>query len=213
MSGAALMLLPEAEARLAAATAVDEVKLLRDHAQTVWDLVKRQRRGLAVQNRVAEFKLRSERKLGNLLADRVEPRGRCLRDETTGEMRGATRTLPEGVTATQAHRWRRAASVPEDRFEAWMAETRERDGELTSAGLLALAAVDDQPEDNEPDPPDNDKNDEGGDDNAHDKYARQLVMTFDAGTHARVVKWLSDLGQEFGTSNHSTTLVALMTRR
>lgn len=216
MSGAALMVLPEAEAALAAVHTVPEVKVLLDQAKVIGDLAKRQRRGLDVQNRVAEFKLRCERKLGRLLAEQVAARGRCLRDEITGEMRGAARTLPGGVTPTQSHRYQRAASVPEHLFQDWMAETRERDGELTSAGLLALAA---------PSPPDGATDDDAGvnpgpltsaqpaGDELPRGYAQRLILTFDEDTHRRIVRWLTDLGREFGTSNPSTTLVALMNRR
>src|SRR5207248_1605451 len=91
--------------------------------------------GLEQQNDAAEFKLRCERRLGELLAVTVRHEGGRPNSNGTLPFRG----LPEGVSKMQSSRWQREASVPEHLFEAWMAETREKGGELTTTGLLALA--------------------------------------------------------------------------
>jgi len=209
-----------AEATLAAATAVDEVKLLRDQASTVVHYARRQRRSLEALNRWAEIKLRCERKLGRALAERAEPRGRWLREETTGEMRGATATLPAGITKIQSLRYRRAASVPEDKFVTWMAEKRTNDEELTTAGLLALATPTEPDDSSRPvfdiEPvaaPADATSDTVSDTDPTGGYPRRLILTFNVETHAQVERWLADLGRAFGTSNPSTTLVALMNGR
>ncbi len=136
--GTALMRVSDACRILAAANTIDEIKLLRDQASTFQEFVRAQKLGLDKQNDAAEIKLRAERKLGELLAD-TKARGRCLRDEGTGKILGAARTLPDGITDTQSHRWQRCALVPEENFIVWVERIRAAGEELTSKGLYDLA--------------------------------------------------------------------------
>jgi hypothetical protein len=118
----------------------NEVRQLKDKAEAARQYAKRQL-SLEAQNDATETKLRCERWLGAWLKripDRE--RGRCERDATTGQVRGATRTLPDDITASKSSRWRQAAALPEAEFESWLTRVREDGGELTSAELLRVAA-------------------------------------------------------------------------
>jgi hypothetical protein len=132
----ALVALSAAQQMLATVKTITEAKVLRDQFAALEDWVRRQRRGHETQLAAAEWKLRCERKLGDLLAALTR---RTLHDARTGRRQGSSRSLPCGITWTESHRWQRAASVPEPTFEEWLAQTREAGGDLTSAGLRALA--------------------------------------------------------------------------
>ena len=45
-----------------------------------------------------------------------------------------------GIEQQRSSRWQRLAAVPEERFDRWLADTRAIGGEVTEAGLFALAA-------------------------------------------------------------------------
>ena len=58
----------------------------------------------------------------------------------TGQIRGSERTLPDGVSAKQAHEWRKAACrcpSPRPEFQAWVKHTREVGGELVTCSRPA----------------------------------------------------------------------------
>jgi hypothetical protein len=222
MSATAEMLpLSAARQALAMAETVPEVKLLRDQAATFQDYVRRQRLGLEKQNEVAEIKLRCERKLGDLLEATVHHQGGRPPANSHGAL--PFRGLPEGVTKMQSHRWQHEARVPEHVFEAWMAETREKGHELTTAGLLALAGPVREDRDGA-----NDDDDLGvgghagtgtepivtetgtGSSGGTGGYPRTMMLTFEVETHKEVVKRLRSLEPRFTTTNHSDTILALL---
>jgi hypothetical protein len=51
------------------------------------------------------------------------------------------RTLPEGVMKIQSYRWQREAKLDEAIFEEYIADTKSKGQELTTAGLLHLENV------------------------------------------------------------------------
>ena len=108
-----------AREELASAQTIGEVKVLRDRYEDD-------------QSATAEIKLRAERRLGAMLKEIVVPRG------NHGGVRGASRSLPEGITQKQSHQWQRMAAVPEDDFERWIFDCRASGVELTRSGLLRL---------------------------------------------------------------------------
>jgi phage N-6-adenine-methyltransferase len=119
---------------LAEARSVDEVKDVRDRAEALRLYMKQAGHGLEMQNDVAEIKLRAERRAGELLEENVSPGNPQFRHD------GGIGRIPEGISESQSSRWQREASVPEARFEQYVAETRGDGGELTSVGLLRIAA-------------------------------------------------------------------------
>ena len=121
------------------ARTLSDVKQLRDQAAVIRNYIRQQNFGREQMNACAEFKLDCERKMGRMLKEMGVSRHRPLRDETTGELRGAEPTLPEGITPIQSHRYQREAAVPDAEYAAWVERTTTEDGELTTKGLLALA--------------------------------------------------------------------------
>ena len=119
---------------LALAHDLDEVKDIRDKAEALRMYAKQARLGLHDQNRMAEIKLRAERRAGELLAETVRPGNPQLSHDAI------IRTLPKGVSLSQSSRWQRIAAIPQDEFEQHIEDIRETDNrELTTASALRLS--------------------------------------------------------------------------
>ena len=127
-----------AERMLAEATTFHQKKDLRDKSDAIHLYVKRQGHGLRVQNRAAAFKLRAERDCGIWLRENGREQGQ--RDETFQPERFAPPTLSDlGISYTASHRWQAIASVPEEKFEEYLAQAETTQEEITSAGAYRLA--------------------------------------------------------------------------
>lgn len=117
---------------LAVATKIDEVKQVRDQAEALRLYIKQQHGSLIMQNQCAEIKLRSERRAGELLAEKIQPGG----DRRSGS-RSHDETLKEiGINKSQSSRWQAIATMPETKFEQHLAQTQAEGEELTTAGVL-----------------------------------------------------------------------------
>lgn len=132
MTQSSLALVSKARMALEQAKTIDDVKDLRDKAEAVRQYAKQAGESLEVQNAAAEVKLRAERKAGEMLAEMEKHNG-------DPRLQGATRLSDLGIEKTQSHRWQRAASVPADEFEHYIADALDGGRELTSSGLLKLA--------------------------------------------------------------------------
>lgn len=217
---------PVAEARriIQAATSVPEVKVLRDQAALAQDAWKHEaaqelmgrREAFKLMQGAAEVKLVAERKLGAMLSE-VTPRGRWLRDEITGQVRGATRSLPKGISPIQSLRWRRVAAVPEPVFEKWLADTIAADEEITQAALLRLAqpfinkgedGLDLNGDDcDEADDQDDDDTDDADDDQDDTSSQTQRVSLFPTKAgHERLLARCETLKGIYGTSDLTSTI-------
>lgn len=137
----------KARVALEQARTIDEVKLVRDQAEALRLYVKQQGESLAMQNNIAEIKLRSERRAGELLRGMDMNRG--ARWQPTEQSGGNTMLPPDcsppcladlGISKMQSSRWQLEASLPEESFEQHVAEVKARGEELTSASLLQLAS-------------------------------------------------------------------------
>jgi len=137
--------LEEAARTLAELKSVDEVKSIRDKAEVMRVYVKQAKLGLESQNYAAEIKLRAERRAGELLRE-LEPRKNSL------DNLNSPSNFPEGssrpklkdlnITEKQSANWQKIAVLPEERFEAHIAETKEAGEELTTASVLRVAQSD-----------------------------------------------------------------------
>jgi len=123
-----------ARTALAEAKSIPDVKKIRDQASTIEHYMKRQRYSLEAIADASELKLRAERRLGELLAASTVAGG----NRALGQEHPA-RSLPEGVTKVQSHRWQTVAGVPEADFEAHVADVREQQVSLTTAGVMRVA--------------------------------------------------------------------------
>ncbi len=130
---AQLAYLDEATRALAAATAVEDVKDVRDKAAALARYYRQRGQSVEAHASAVTLTRRAERRLGALLAETVRPGG------DTRLPLSQRATLPADITRSQSSRWQRIASVPDPAFEAYLAAGRENPDRLTSAGLLRLA--------------------------------------------------------------------------
>jgi hypothetical protein len=121
-----------AKRALAEAKSVDEVKQVRDQAEALRLYVKQQGESLEMQNAVAEIKLRAERKAGDLLATMPKHNG----DPRSHDV---TRLADLGIGKMKSSRWQMEATIPEQDFDQFVHQTKEKGEELTSRALLDLA--------------------------------------------------------------------------
>jgi len=117
-----------------------EVKDIRDRAEALRGYAKARGESLLVQNEFAEVKLIAERRAGEMLAgmERVAPSDTLLRGSVM-EPRDKPTLSDLGIGKKQSHRWQLEASVSEEAFLRYVAETKAENEELTSAGLLGIA--------------------------------------------------------------------------
>jgi hypothetical protein len=101
----------------------------RDRASACVEALKRCRAGLETQNTAAEFKIRLERVLGELLGE-APPRGRPTKNAGRPQ-------LPE-INRRDASRLRKMAAVPEGDVVAYCHTCNEEGLEITSAGIVRL---------------------------------------------------------------------------
>lgn len=198
------------------------VKHLRDQAEVIHQLFKRQR-ARSKSFLFAEIKLSAERKLGLMLSE-TTPRGRWLRDESTGALRGATRSLPEGITSIQSFRWRAIAAVPEDVFRDWVAAKKADDEELTQADLLRVAEkfikssqdkLDLNGGDDEIDQDgcgDEDGDEDEDEDEDSSGYTRQLILRTTVQEREELVARCRRLQDVYGTADITSTVVECVRR-
>jgi hypothetical protein len=111
-----------------AAYEVDEVKDIRDKARAM-EVYLRQARNTEAERRACEIRLRAERKAGALLAERDKNRGGG--EAGVGRAGGMRSDAPTtlsglGISKQQSANWQRLAAVPEDEFEAALADPDEK---------------------------------------------------------------------------------------
>ncbi len=136
----ALIKLEGAVRMLAEAGTLEEVKHVHDLAQAAAVYARAARLGLEAQNSAAEIKIRAERKAGEMLAGLEKSQGARsdLTFTSVGKSYGDYRAvLEETDTPYQtATRWQKIAALPEDKFEHYIAATKDERAELTTAGVL-----------------------------------------------------------------------------
>jgi hypothetical protein len=131
-----LVLLDTASRALAEAHTIDEIRDIRDRAEAVRCYARSAALGLQVQNHAAEVKLQAERKAGKMLCG-LRMRGG---DRKSNRYHGQLKLADIGVSQTQSKRWQKEASVPAEVFREYIAAANEAGRELTTRGLLRLAA-------------------------------------------------------------------------
>ena len=123
---------------LTKATTVAEVKNFHDKAEAMRAYAKNVNAGLEAQNRCAEWKIRCERRGGQMLIDMAERGER--RGDGRKRLHDDTVSLEElGTDKTQSHRWQLLARTDEAEFEAELATCIEAGNELTSALMYRSA--------------------------------------------------------------------------
>jgi len=133
----ALIRYDAARRALAAAHRVDEVKAIRDKAEAVRVYAK-QAGDYDLQNQACEIRIRAERRAGELLVDMQTSGERQAKERGRPKKVSSPTTLPKlGITRDQSSKWQRLARMIDDAtFDKAVAQAKEHDGELTTAGLL-----------------------------------------------------------------------------
>ncbi len=128
----------QARSALERARTIDEVKDIRDKAEALRLYTRQAGESLEMQNMCAEIKLRAERRAGELLREMEKHEGG--NPNLSQDVTGSPPTLSDlGIGRMQSSRWQAIADIPEETFEAHLAETVSSGKELTSAGALKLA--------------------------------------------------------------------------
>lgn len=122
---------------LARADSLGEIKEIRDQAEALRKYAQDAKAGLELQNRVAELKLRAERRAGEIL------RSMSLRggDRKSGTQHARLGLDKLGISKNQSARWQKETLVPEEDFRRFVAAAKAGEMELTTASLLRLAAA------------------------------------------------------------------------
>jgi N6-adenosine-specific RNA methylase IME4 len=138
-----LMLLSKAERALVEAKTVDEVKDYRDKAAAVKAYAKKAKLGQKLVVEAAVVKLRAERRLGEILQSIDFAHGTPGNQYTGPQASTEEKTQPIrlrdlGITKSDSSRSQRAANLPADLFERYIADNVQTQREPTMAGLLRL---------------------------------------------------------------------------
>lgn len=123
-----LALLDRARQALAEARAVPELAELRDQAAAMARYLARKCGAEEAARHATEIRLRAERRIGEMLAETVQPGG------SPEALSSGSTKLPSTVTRDQSSKWQRIASLPEPVFEEALAKP-----EPTTAALVKLA--------------------------------------------------------------------------
>jgi N6-adenosine-specific RNA methylase IME4 len=132
--GQPLITIDAALQALASATTPDELITLANQAAALQVYAKRAKLGMVAQNRCAEFRLRAERKLGELLTTTPRPHGR---PKSVPQENTFPSLSDLGVPDRKiSHRAQRIAAVPVEEFEEYLRTAHEREWEITTRLLL-----------------------------------------------------------------------------
>lgn len=140
MSGnhkAPVVRISEVERALELATSLNEVKDIRDKAEALRIYSRRAGDSLDLQNRIAEIRIRAERRAGEILSRMDKNEGGRPSKNSSHDERGFAATLKElGISYSQSSRWQLIAHIPKEEFERHIQEVKSADKELTSAGVM-----------------------------------------------------------------------------
>jgi len=115
---------------------VEDAKSARDQFEALRYAARQAGAALELQNQCALGKLQAERRAGALLA---------AMPKAVNQHGGPNTLSGAGITYAQSSRWQQVASIPESRFDEWVAETMAAGRELTSIGARKLAKQDRPP--------------------------------------------------------------------
>jgi len=124
-----------AKTALAVASSIDEVKDIRDKAESIRSYYRQQRDSLSVQNHAAELKLRAERRLGEMLQETVS----AGNPQLSHDVIIPPKLADLGIERMQSHRWQQIAHLPEEVFEREISDAQTDGEELTTAHMLRVS--------------------------------------------------------------------------
>jgi len=150
-----LAIMEQATRMLAECKTVDEAKDIIDKAAAAALWARKAKLGLEAQNHAAYIKLMAERKAGQILGDLERGQGkggggdkRSQSAKKTTSCNAAQSDPSEyaatlesvGATRFDANRWQKAAEIPEEKFQQYVAQTNDSRDEITTTGFLRSAS-------------------------------------------------------------------------
>lgn len=138
-----LIRLTEAAQMLAEARTLPDIRKVHNLAQRAQEYARAARLGLDAQNSAAAIRLEAEAKAGELLRQMRES-GERAGDGKPSQPASVTSAVPAtlddlGVTHDESSRWQAVAAIPPEVRQEYVAESNEREAEVTRAGLLRFA--------------------------------------------------------------------------
>jgi hypothetical protein len=129
----ALIQISHADALLAEADDVLEMLNIRDKATAVAALLRAIQAGYEIQTKATILRIKAERKVGGWLSENVHAGNPNLMAERPVPLEQV------GISRWQSHRWQAYATLPDDKFNAWMDEAIAAGHEISGAGLFRYA--------------------------------------------------------------------------
>jgi len=124
---------------IAQAQDMNDLNKLRGKVEAIRILAKQSKQSLETQNRIAEFRLRIDRKRGEWLLENIVQSGNGSNQHQKKELRFHRVTLANvGVTKKESFILQRIAKVPEHDFEKHLERQQKEGAELTTASVLKL---------------------------------------------------------------------------
>jgi N6-adenosine-specific RNA methylase IME4 len=129
----ALAVISQARQMLEQAKTLDDVLEIRDKAAAAKVYFKAANESVELMNAAVEVKLRAERKAGEMLAgmDSIKKGSKCNTELHLNDI---------GISRIQSSRWQQLHRVPDEVFEQHVRSVIESRRELTTKGVLKLAA-------------------------------------------------------------------------
>lgn len=137
---ATLAKLDTAKRAIIEAKSLQDVKEIRDQAESLRVYSKQAKDSLELQNYCAEIKIRAERRAGEMINEMPKKQGARGVGKKV-DLHDESPLASAGITHVESHRWQRVASVPEEQFEAHLAEVQGAKRELTTASVLKIANI------------------------------------------------------------------------
>ena len=111
---------------------LQELSGLRDQLEAFRILARQSKQSLETQNKITEYRLRVDRKIGEFSMDLPTAQGERT-DLTSSTEATKSEALKEtGITKQTASKYEAIASIPEEEFEKHLKETKESSGEITT---------------------------------------------------------------------------------
>ena len=121
---------------LAEAKTIPEVKQLHDQASAFREWLKRQKSSRQDKNKIAEYQLRCERKLGDFLLELPKERG--ARPADMGFDNLTPSYSDYGISKFQSHWWQQVAGIPEDELAEYVQEINDDEADKLPLSTLGF---------------------------------------------------------------------------
>ncbi len=132
-TGRAIALSDSMTQALSCVGSVVEAKDLAGRAKALQSYAKTSGQSLDVQNKIAELKIRAERKAGKILSDMEK------KSNQHGERNSSIQSLEDlGISRMQASRWQALARVSDESLDEYCRKQRESGNEITQSGVIRI---------------------------------------------------------------------------